>query len=902
MVALTVGYVSGIIAAGIYAVQFFIPTATTLILAGLLRESSTAATWSVVARAFQSSHWPILLNSDSQVNVGISQAANIESWVRPLALGVVSIAAIVTPLGLYDAVVPLDDPVDQVFQYAPDPSPMGFATPPRSDLGFNRICGYFQYSTCPGSDTIVNTTWEDGIMTAKYPNGYDSSIPKNLTDAFQSGLETMDQTVSSVFDIEYRSYQHIVDEVVNNGSKYIVGAFRQIETLALNDKLQPVGGLIVDTKDGGIGFRNHTVPDPLEYGATWSEDLLFIEPETQCVDTNTTLDFTLSEQLRVANLVITDHGGFVNLNHEYPEVERNDTQANPDLQARAYMAAWVNNAMTMFYLNVSNPAEPSPEPFTYMDSTLGKRFPLPVSALTPVHWDALLTTVEWGSFLNLPPSSSSLARSLDSLNQKRQKDSNASPDQKDTSKPTETSKQNSGGSPNDTSKPTKSSDPKQTSSPGGDSGDSEDIEYPNPFYVGASNFTFAQSACQGATGGDLANISNIGVTCGMVFGAARREDGSRSLIFDRGTNWTVPLYSCASAAKATIKTVDFRYNGTSGFDGLEVLAIRPKSYDNEEQKPLWGVERTEMRLDDGQPLWGLVSDKYEGRTDISVLRKDSLWLPGYTGRSGGESPVSVQQNLPGVSFYTDALTVAYNLRTVAIDAITFDYTGKSNLAMYAKWQDLSQKASTTSKILNLIWTDITANSVVGTRGWVQNRAPASLTKRDGNTDTASGKEARVSVNTLGLRVRYNLAFAAPGIIVAVVALIIAVATIALYFFGNARPDVMRKYLFHTSVGRVMSNYVYPGQCHPQAPTKEWMKLSGRNRIDVSGYTPQGMGPVMMANQSTTTMDAPLLHNGFPAPPNQFTPPPTMPPSMPPSMPPAMPQAMPPPGQLVPPHP
>lgn len=374
-------------------------------------------------------------------------------------------------------------------------------------------------------------------------------------------------------------------------------------------------------------------------------------------------------------------------------------------------------------------------------------------------------------------------------------------------------------------------------------------------------YTILEAFCQGATSSSHANISNIGVICGMVFGAARRQDGSQSLIFDRGTDWTVPLFSCASAAKATIKTVDFQYNGTDGFDSLKVLGVRAKTYESEDQKPLWGIERTEMNLQHGSPLWGLVSARYQGNKDISVIRNEELWLPGYQGMA--ESPTRYD-NTPGANFHTDALTVVYNISPSTIKSTIFDYSGLSHLAMYAKWQELSREASTASNILNLVWADVAANSVVGTRGWVQDRAPTSLSKRD-NDDGRSDAEARVSVNTFERRIRYQLPFATPAIIAGVATLIIAVATTALFFFGNAKPEVMRKFLFHTSVGRVMASYAYPGQCHPQAPTNEWMKLAGRNRIDVSGYAPQGMGLIMMPNQSTTTFDAPLLNNGYPAP-------------------------------------
>lgn len=430
------------------------------------------------------------------MNVGISQVASIESWVRPLALGVVSIAAIITPLGLYDAVVPTENPVDQVFKYAHDPSPMGFGTPPRSDLGFNRLCGYFSAITCPSSVVVANSTWEKGESSSNYPYGYNTSIPHNLTEIFQSGLENMDETVSSLFDIEYRSYENRKDPLFNNGSQYLVGAFRQIETLALNDDIRPVEGLVVDTKTGGIGFRNHTIPEFLAYGAEWSEDLLFVEPETHCVDTNTTLDFTISVREKLSDLMLTDRGGFANLNHDYPEVDENDTQANPDLLARAYMAAWTNNAMTMFFLNISNPAGGSyPEPFMYMNSTVGKQFPLPEPLRRKLYYDALLTSVDWGSFLNTPGSNSSLARSVIPPNQKRQEDPDESSEQKDSSKPTKTSNQKDGANPAGTSTDVPDTNPSSdlgglfdsdgTTNPG-------PVKYANPFQVSEKNFTFAR--------------------------------------------------------------------------------------------------------------------------------------------------------------------------------------------------------------------------------------------------------------------------------------------------------------------------------------------------------------------------------------------------------------------------
>lgn len=80
----------------------------------------------------------------------------------------------------------------------------------------------------------------------------------------------------------------------NNESDYLVGTYRQIQTLILDETIKPVEGLIVDAKSGGLGFRNHTVPANSEHGATWAEDLLFILPETHCENTNLTIEFTVA--------------------------------------------------------------------------------------------------------------------------------------------------------------------------------------------------------------------------------------------------------------------------------------------------------------------------------------------------------------------------------------------------------------------------------------------------------------------------------------------------------------------------------------------------------------------------------------------------------------------------------
>lgn len=76
---------------------------------------------------------------------------------------------------------------------------------------------------------------------------------------------------------------------------YFKSAYHQISILILDETVQVVDGLIVDARNGGIGFRNRITPLPThEYRSTLTEDILFVEPETQCVDLNVTFDFDLS--------------------------------------------------------------------------------------------------------------------------------------------------------------------------------------------------------------------------------------------------------------------------------------------------------------------------------------------------------------------------------------------------------------------------------------------------------------------------------------------------------------------------------------------------------------------------------------------------------------------------------
>lgn len=178
-------------------------------------------------------------------------------------------------------------------------------------------------------------------------------IPESLRKAYSSG-SGYNTTIANYFDIEYRRYQiklNKEDLDINNKSAYLVGTNRVMQSLVLNNKIEPVEGLLVDSKNGSIAFRNHTVPVGFEHGVSWEEDLLFVEPETACVNTNVTLDFEILAAVNDSSAftypVLVDHGGFKNLIQEWPQIDLTNSQSNPKLRERAYKAAWMTNAYTM---------------------------------------------------------------------------------------------------------------------------------------------------------------------------------------------------------------------------------------------------------------------------------------------------------------------------------------------------------------------------------------------------------------------------------------------------------------------------------------------------------------------------------------------------------------------------
>ncbi|KAF4221541.1 hypothetical protein CNMCM5878_008789 [Aspergillus fumigatiaffinis] len=643
---LTVSDVAGIIAAAIAIVQVFNPVALPVILLGFLKSSTatlSAVTWSVLARELHSSYWPTILRTDTSATSDVYRPVVVISWLRTGAKILAAVAAVVTPLGLYQDVVP-QSPESAQFHYIKDKSLFGEATPPRdANFRFSRTCGGWAPVACPNSYANITTTGNDTTWTV-IGDWYDTHVPQYVIDSLQSGLSLMEPSVSSIFDIQSRYLTwsqldqggHMVP--VDNNSARPVSLFRPISSLIAEGDIQLAEGLVIDLQEGGIGFRNHSAPPWQPYGSKWTEDLLFVQPETQCVDLNITIDYDVAEGYS------NGEGGYQNL----------------------------------------------------------------------VLTDRVL--------------------------------------------------------------------------------------------------------CGRSTKFDYANISNLATGCGLVYGVPQRQTPGNPLLFeDPGSYWSIPLYSCTTGIKASIKTVSFKFNGTDDLSGLKVTNITPKAYHNDSSKPLWGVENTGLNLRDAFPLWGLVLPETASQLNLSTLRQEHLWLPG-SGELGTFSTLPNGDNLPGMGFYKDVLAGTYD---VPGGVHSFDYSGATNYALLKRWGQLSRTAGGTAQILNLVWTDLAANYVLGTRGLT--------TPSSGDTSIPE-----ISVTFYGSRVRYHVVYGIPAFILLGLTAFVCIFTVGSILVQGSGPQRMRSFLSETSPGRIFTSLDSDSAVFAISPkpSARWIQEEGKRVITV----------------------------------------------------------------------
>ncbi|KAK2805097.1 hypothetical protein FQN50_006342 [Emmonsiellopsis sp. PD_5] len=774
---LTVGQVSGLIAVGVFILRITLFLLIGILIASALRDENTAATWTVGGSLLQSTPWSTLLRTDAKASTNVSRRVQFLSFWTTFGVLLLGIASIVTPLGLTDEIEP-GKTVTPSFEYIPDKSSFGLGTPPRLDGPFTRLCGGLLsdelFIGCPGSSSVDAFETEGGERTIVEGEGdYSTGIPENLTQIFSGIVDGAkgSKTISGLFDIQYRQYFNRSYEKVNEGRNFVSGVFRSLDTLVLHDKLEVVEGLVVDSVTGGIGYRNHSIPAGLSNGAVWREDITWLEPVTECVDSNLTLDYTIEYDslgvLAAKDVSLRDHGGFSNLRSKPGTFNTDDVQVNPDLLGRAHFTAWYINGMALIGLNMSTLDNLTETPRNIKPN---QNYPVDVGG---------------GRFRpdSLQIASMSLALPDIGLN----------------------------------------------------SSSNRDME---------DELDIGGLVCEGRLvfkNHNRDSLDKTHVDCGAIYTAPQRTDGGDSMILQPGSKWSQRLHACASSVRASVKTVEFSFNGTASLANLEVSGLHEKKYDDESSKPLWAVEITNQPINQTSRFWGIVDDYHENNPNLITRRAESVYIPAVYRHQGLQV---LKDTVAGASVFGAAMNSIYGTLTeraaswLAEDSqLIADYTGKTNFGFLRKWQGLSTNSTSVSRIINLIYTDIVASGTVGTKGLAS--GGNTLTKAnnpDGDDGNGNGNGANggsgngIAVRRYENKIKYNPLYGIPAFFLLLLWLGVLCTALLALIFTRAGTSRITHLLNQLAPGRLVTNITRPGLSHPSAPTKQWASSAGGVKV------------------------------------------------------------------------
>lgn len=148
--------------------------------------------------------------------------------------------------------------------------------------------------------------------------------------------------------------------------------------------------------------------------------------------------------------------------------------------------------------------------------------------------------------------------------------------------------------------------------------------------------------------------------------------------------------------------------------------------------------------------------------------------------------------------------------------------------------------------MNLIWTDLAANALMGTRGWVENRTlPPNLQGEDMkqkkdliSNNTTDAMSSRVLVRVYVRQTHYRWLYSIPAGLTLLLAATVCAATLAAILSGKGTIKRMKHYLNHLSVGRLLvANEIKVKDFN--STTCDWLKGLGRSTIPVADHNSEG---------------------------------------------------------------
>ncbi|KAJ6442664.1 hypothetical protein O9K51_03839 [Purpureocillium lavendulum] len=678
------------------------------------------------------------------------------------------ISGVVTPLGLSDQVRPLYNRTVR-FGYVPDLSGFGNATMYRPDMPLSRDC-HIETAFCPGA-AVPGSVYHQGIYNTSANDSLTATtrIPENVTAIFTSA--TKNSSVASILDIQYRSWVPFVNKYFDNHQPYPKGQFRHIDLLLSRDGILALEGIIADMGPGGIGFRNHTAPLGLPHSAEWDEDLLWLEPDIQCADTNLSLELTIGDKEsryeRIKSIYLVDDGGVANLRKGNPfDSWPTPDYFSPDVGARADLAAWASNFLTALALNVTDVRSAR----NGIKSDIGRRFNMTSPTRQGIYeWDSLGVVTDYltGHWLGVSEAYAMNGTHLEKVY-----------------------------------------------------GNATRLDPPedHPYEYASALFKDFPFKCSGLRHEDQ-NNTDYNMECGYFSSAPSRVDGGNKNIMEAGSKWKVRMYTCVGANKASIKTASFKMNGTATLDSMTIQSVRDKSYATESDYPLWAFEDWWHPGSEGAirgPLWGIVDNAYAGTPGYNFSRAPHLYLPFARGTSGWDASDGLDI-LAGVSVADDILTGV--LENIFQPVSDFDdklprYAGSDNLILRKRWDTMSQTAPGAANILRLVWTDIMASAVVGTK-----------------QSQSSSADSTWPVTMYGRVISYDIRYAIPAMLLLGVWAILLVGSFIMAAIDRRLPWHLKTLLNDTSVGRVAVAGVRPdSRILLRESTSRWLDELGHFQL------------------------------------------------------------------------
>ncbi|KAH6696819.1 hypothetical protein F5X68DRAFT_257152 [Plectosphaerella plurivora] len=800
---LTIAQVSGLIAAAVMVVQYGLPAALVIILVKSVGNINTAATWSSVNRTIATTLWPLLLRSDSARSRSRSRSVVLLSWTMTTCAVLLVIAGVVAPLGLHEEIVANPGAARSVlFQYTKDPSPWGLSTLDRPHLPFGRYCEFGRRINCPAQYQGVDfVEVEDGtFQSVKTDNSstINTTVPANYTAMFSSATDDPGNTLSGLFDVQFRRWTVGIVDIIDHGAPLVGAESRAIELLIPQNDTIIKEGVIVDVRDNpGIGYRNHTVPLGLPHGGTWSEDISWIEPVSACVDTNLSIEIdiraVMDSFLPEEHIYLVDRGAFRDLDLTALESRPWLDNQTLDLPGRAYKAARMYNVLAASFLNVSLPINSS--------TGILPKFEASTNSSRKPNWSGRLFT--------------SGGRDLISIGDFKPLDDSFD------------------GSFSVVEPP-----------------DDFVPEYPDGMRkMFVSNLTSISQVCKGfyildsaSIDRRAANLTNPMVECGLIISPARSvnvgrgESGVSTPYDDLAKGIEIKrrdLFVCATGVRASVKTIDFRYNGTgTSLENLRIDRIADKQYPDEQSKPLWAVETSGNQRMTFDPLWGMVSDKYENTEGFYTMRSEKLWLP-----TGVSTLIVWGNTFTATDTLSGPMAPAISVGNLYKQSATLDesvYSGRASFPLIERFAQLAKSHETVSQIPNLILADSLASLLVGTKTSIRTDPvgfPAMLSVNDPVTGLS-----RASVVPYRRVIRYDLRFAVPGFLVlAVLVVVFAWAAVIVAFEGLGIVRILRDMYNQTSTGRLATLLLRPGQGNPNESERNWAKADGNILLDFGRF-------------------------------------------------------------------